>query len=139
MEKTRTALYGVVAVSMCAVNSLFAAERFASYGGIYPHLAMFNDEGECGTGAVVPWAGDLWVVTYGPHCPTGSSDKLYRIKADLTREVYSGSVGGTPANRMIHRETNQLLIGPYVIDAKGSVRVVPPAKMPGRLTGALRA
>ena len=138
MEKTRSALYGVVAVSMCAVNSLFAAERFASYGGIYPHLAMFNDEGECGTGAVVPWAGDLWVVTYGPHCPTGSSDKLYRIKADLTREVYSGSVGGTPANRMIHRETNQLLIGPYVIDAKGSVRVVPPAKMPGRLTGAAR-
>ena len=27
--------------------------------GIYPHLAMFNDEGECGTGAVVPWAGDM--------------------------------------------------------------------------------
>lgn len=28
--------------------------------GIYPHLAMFNDEGECGTGAVVPWADRLW-------------------------------------------------------------------------------
>ena len=106
--------------------------------GVYPHLAMFNDEGECGTGAVVPWAGDLWVITYGPHCPFGSTDKLYRIKPDLTRETFSGSVGGTPANRMIHRETNQLLIGPYVIDAKGNVRVVPPAKMPGRLTGVAR-
>ena len=106
--------------------------------GVYPHLAMFNDEGECGTGAVVPWAGDLWVVTYGPHCPVGSTDKLYRIKPDLTQEVFPGSVGGTPANRMIHRETNQLLIGPYVIDAKGNVRVVPVAKMPGRLTGAAR-
>ncbi len=24
--------------------------------GVYPHLAMWNSEGECGTGAVVPWA-----------------------------------------------------------------------------------
>ena len=132
-------LIGVaIVVAVCAAIPSFAAERFASYGGIYPHLAMFNGEGECGTGAVVPWAGDLWVVTYAPHAPTGSSDKLYRIRPDLTRETFSGSVGGTPANRMIHRETNQLLIGPYGIDAKGNVRVVSPAKMPGRLTGAAR-
>ena len=106
--------------------------------GVYPHLAMSNDEGECGTGAVVPWAGDLWAVTYGPHRPVGSSDKLYRIKPDLTREVFPGSVGGTHANRLVHRETDQLLIGPYAIDAKGNVRVVPPSKMPGRLTAAAR-
>ena len=31
-------------------------------------------------------------------------------------------MGGTHANRMIHRETNQLLIGPYVIDATGGER-----------------
>ena len=106
--------------------------------GIYPHLAMFNNEGECGTGAVVPWAGSLWVVTYGPHCPMGSSDKLYRIAPDLTRTTFPGSIGGTPANRLIHRETNQLLIGPYVIDAAGQVRTIPYARMPGRLTGAAR-
>ena len=106
--------------------------------GIYPHLAMFNLEGECGTGAVVPWAGSLWAVTYGPHCPVGSSDKLYQITPNLKQIVRAESVGGTPANRLVHRETNQLLIGPYVIDAKGNVRVVPPAKMPGRLTGAAR-
>ena len=50
--------------------------------GIYPHLAMFNDTGpqqenECGIGAVVPWAGKLWVITYPPHRRTGSVDKLY--------------------------------------------------------------
>ena len=45
--------------------------------GIWPRLAYYNNEGECGTGAVVPWAGKLWVVTYGPHLPFGSSDKLY--------------------------------------------------------------
>ncbi|WP_309714719.1 hypothetical protein [Armatimonas sp.] len=44
-----------------------------SVSGVYPHLAMFNDEGECGTGAVVVWAGRLWVVTYAPHKPAGSS------------------------------------------------------------------
>jgi len=106
--------------------------------GIYPHLAMFNEEDECGTGAVVPWAGSLWAVTYGPHCPVGSSDKLYQITPDLRQVIRSESIGGTPANRMIHRETNQLLIGPYAIDAKGNVRTVPYAKMPGRPTGTTR-
>ena len=106
--------------------------------GIYPHLAMFNNEGECGTGAVVPWADRLWVVTYGPHCPWGSSDKLYEITPDLTQIVRTESIGGTPANRMIHRETNQLLIGPYVVDASRNVRVIPIKAMPGRLTANAR-
>jgi hypothetical protein len=133
-----------IVLSVIALASVNASEvevasaKYSSISGIYPHLAMFNNEDECGTGAVVPWAGDLWVITYGPHCPVGSSDKLYRIKPDLTQEVFPGSVGGTPANRLIHRESNQLLIGPYVIDAKGNVRVVPPSKMPGRLTAAAR-
>ena len=54
-----------------------------SISGVYPSLTMYNDEGECGTGAVVPWAGRLWVITYGPHKPQGSSDKLYEITPDL--------------------------------------------------------
>ena len=139
MVKSENAMRIVVSALVMAGAACVGAAQVPKYvSGVYPHLAMFNDEGECGTGAVVPWAGDLWVITYGPHCPVGSSDKLYRIHPDLTRETYPCSVGGTPANRLIHRETSQLLIGPYVIDAKGNVRVVPPAKMPGRLTGAAR-
>ena len=127
-------------IAFVLAGSLVAAAAELPYcvDGVYPHLAMFNGEGECGTGAVVPWAGSLWVVTYGPHCVTGSTDRLYQILPDLTQVVRPESVGGTPANRMIHRETNQLLIGPYVIDTRGNVRVVPPMKMPGRLTGAAR-
>jgi len=106
--------------------------------GIYPHLTMYNNEGECGTGAVVPWAGRLWVITYGPHKPMGSSDKLYEITSDLKQISRPESVGGTPANRMIHRESNQLNIGPYLIDEKGKVRVLEPKRMPGRLTGTAR-
>lgn len=112
--------------------------RPPSRSGIYPHLAAYNDEGECGTGAVVPWAGRLWVITYGPHCVYGSSDRLYEIAPDLTRTVRPESVGGTHANRMIHHESNQLFIGYHVIDAEGRVRTIPWKVMPGRLTGTAR-
>lgn len=117
--------------------TVHAAEP-AQISGIYPHLAMFNDEGECGTGAVVPWAGRLWAVTYAPHKPQGSSDKLYEITPELRQIVRPESIGGTPANRMIHRESQQLFIGPYVIDADGKVRVISWQTMFGRLTGNAR-
>jgi hypothetical protein len=39
---------------------------------------------------------------------------------------------------MIHRESNQLIIGPYFIDAQGKVRAVSPKVMPGRLTATTR-
>jgi hypothetical protein len=106
--------------------------------GIYPHLAMYNKEGECGTGAVVPWADRLWVITYGPHLPNGSSDKLYEITPALEQIIRPESVGGTPANRLIHRESQQLFIGPYAIAADGTVRTITPKQMFGRLTGLAR-
>lgn len=107
--------------------------------GVYPHLAMWNSEGECGTGAVVPWAGKLWAVTYGPHCVFKSDDKLYEIDPNLNVKVREESLGGTHANRMIHKESNQLIIGCYFIDSKGNVRAIPREKMPGRFTGNARS
>jgi hypothetical protein len=56
-------------------DDLTLAAAPAEWSGIYPSLAYFNNEGECGTGAVAPWADRLWVITYGPHLPYGSSDK----------------------------------------------------------------
>lgn len=109
-----------------------------SISGIYPGLAYYNNEGECGTGAVVPWADRLWVITYGPHLPFGSSDKLYEVSSDYKQTVRPESIGGTPANRMIHKESNQLFIGPYAIDSMGKVRVIPWQEAPGRYTGAAR-
>src|SRR5690349_14330222 len=115
-----------------------AADGPVSISGIYPHLAYANNEGECGTGAVVPWAGRLWVITYGPHLPKGSSDKLYEIDDALRITTRPESVGGTPAGRMIHRESEQLFIGPYAIGKDRTVRVLKPSVMPGRLTGIAR-
>ena len=106
--------------------------------GVYPHLAFYNNEDECGTGAVVPWAGSLWAITYAPHRPYGSSDKLYQITPDLQLTVRPESVGGTPAARMIHRESDQLFIGSYAIDSKGNVRVISLKDAPGRYTGYAR-
>lgn len=108
------------------------------FSGVYPHLAFFNSQDECGTGAVVPWAGRLWVVTYSPHMPGGSDDKLYEIDEDLNMTVRRESVGGTPASRMVHRESGQLFIGPYAIDRNRNVRTIPYEVMYGRPTGNAR-
>jgi hypothetical protein len=121
-----------------ALTSAAAADEPVQISGIYPHLAMFNNEGECGTGAVVPWAGRLWVVTYAPHMPKGSSDKLYEITPELKQIVRPESIGGTPANRMIHSESQQLFIGPYAIDIHGGIRAIPFSTMFGRPTGNAR-
>lgn len=121
----------------CATNKS-SNETLRQVSGIYPHLAWYNNEGECGTGAVVPWADRLWVVTYGPHFPFGSSDKLYEINSELEQIIHSESIGGTPANRMIHKESNQLFIGPYAIDTSRNVRVITYEEMPGRHTGNAR-
>jgi hypothetical protein len=125
-------------LTLAAATFISTAETPRSWSGIFPHLAYFNNEGECGTGAVVPWADRLWVITYGPHLPHGSSDKLYEISSDLKLTKRPESVGGTPANRMIHPESQQLFIGPYAIDAAAKVRVISPAAMQGRLTGNAR-
>ena len=130
-------LFIPIAAALALPVALPASEP-PSVSGIYPNLAMFNHEGECGTGAVVPWADRLWVVTYAPHKPNGSSDKLYEITPGLQQIIRPESIGGTPANRMIHRESNQLFIGPYAIAADRTVRAIPYTDLFGRLTGMAR-
>lgn len=138
----------LLAVSVLCIASC-SPQRFAGkaagkaagkpvFSGIYPHLAYYNEEAECGTGAVVPWADRLWVITYGPHKPLGSSDKLYEITPDLRQIIREESVGGTPASRLFHQESNQLFIGPYAIDADRNVKVIPYEEAPGRYTAAAR-
>jgi|LSQX01.3.fsa_nt_gb hypothetical protein len=122
----------------CRVPNTTNSSDIRNVSGIYPHLAYYNNEGECGTGAVVPWANRLWVITYGPHLPFGSSDKLYEITPNLEQVIRSESIGGTPANRMIHKESSQLFIGPYAIDKEGGVRAISYTVMPGRHTGNAR-
>ena len=130
-------------IEACLFAGLVEAQqgdvRPLQISGIYPHLASFNGDRECGIGAVVPWAGRLWWTTYPPHARHGSSDKLYSIDSEMELTIHPESVGGTHANRLIHRESNQLLIGPYVIDDRGHVRVFDVRRtLPGRLTATTR-
>ncbi len=119
--------------------------------GVYPHLTtygIYSQDGghfksghdECGIGAIVPWGGKLWMVNYAPHKPRGSEHKLFSIAPDLQQPltVHPESVGGTPAGRMIHAESNQLLIAHYLIDSDGNVRVISPEDMPIRVTAIAR-
>ena len=129
----------LIATVAIAIPTPVSAQEKIKISGVYPHLAHTNNENEVGIGAVVPWAGSLWTNTYGPHKPHGSSDKLRRIDENWNVYVHADSVGGTPANRMIHLESNQLLMGHHLIDSKGNVRTIDPKRsMPGRLTANAR-
>ena len=84
--------FAVVVVCSGILLPVLAAEKSSlpEFSGRYPHLGVFNHGGECGIGAVVPWADRLWLVTYSPHSPRGSNDKLYEIDGDLSI-IRSGS------------------------------------------------
>ena len=130
----------VMVASLWAVAATAADQAPpVSFGGRYPHLAVSNSQGECGIGAVVPWAGKLWFITYGPHLPLGSDDGLYEVDDSLALTRRPESVGGTPAARLVHRETETLALGPYLIDKAGAVRAIPPIEMEGRLTAHARS
>lgn len=96
--------------------------------GVIPSLAMTADHfprTEAGTGALMPWAGRLWVVTYVAHMAgTGSGTGLYEIDNNLNLKKHPASVVGTYANRLIHKPSMQLAIGPYLIDTLGNVRLI---------------
>jgi len=115
-----------------------APDAVINISGVYPHLSVFSSAGEIGIGAVAPWADRLWFVTYPPHVTGFSSDKLWMVDSNLNLSSFPGSTGGTCANRMIHRETQQLNIGRYLVDTNGNVRTISYLSAPGRLTGSAR-
>ena len=96
-------------------------------GGVFPRLSVVSEHvprSEAGIGAMVPWADRLWLVGYVAHI-TGAGLGLYEVSPDLQMKKHPASVTGTFANRMIHNESNQAIIGPYAIDPAGIVRVFP--------------
>ncbi|MBD3183013.1 hypothetical protein GF312_12030 [Candidatus Poribacteria bacterium] len=100
-----------------------------SINGIIPGLSVKADLGpprsESGIGALVYWSDRLWMVTYVSHkAGTGSGTGLYEIDENLNMQKRPESVVGTYANRMVHSQSNQLIIGPHFIDADRNVRTV---------------
>ncbi len=106
-----------------------SSARLFCTSGVINGLAVQADvipvRSECGIGALMPWADRLWMVTYVAHNEnTGAGTGLYEIDADLSLRKRPESVVGTYANRLIHSKSNQLIIGPHVIDAAGNVRTI---------------
>lgn len=135
-----SAIFAASCVEAQKQEDMPIACNYVGISGVYPHLAFWNKEGECGTGALANWAGKFWALTYGPHCDSYSSDKLYEINpSTLDKTIRKESVGGTHANRLIHEESKQLFIGCYAIDENGNVRVIRREDMHGRITGAARS
>lgn len=162
MNRILTGCYGLAGIVLMAICTSGKTVPFKSdkdsvnivstsgkryISGVYPHLTTYAHArvngkygfgNECGIGAVVPWQGKLYIVNYAAHEPHGSEHKLYIIDKNKNMEIYPGSVGGTPAARMIHAESNQLLIGHYLIDTDGNIRTIPIKRMPGRITAIAR-
>jgi hypothetical protein len=95
-----------------------------------PHLTVFGHQkptrSETGIGALMPWAGKLWMVSYVAHlAESGGGTGLFSIDENFTLEKHPQSIVGTYANRLIHSPTHHLLIGPHVIDSDGKVRTIP--------------
>jgi len=85
---------------------------------------------EIGIAALIPWANKLWVETYVSHGDrrddTGEKGVgLYYIDEDYEITRHPEAVTGTFANRMIHWESKQAIIGPHFISERGEVRTVP--------------
>jgi hypothetical protein len=97
--------------------------------GVMPHLAQVADFGpprsEIGVGCLMPWLGKLYVLNYNSHRrKTGTGTGLRVIEADFSMRRHPSAVDGTYANRMVHKESSQLIIGPHVIDTRHRVRTV---------------
>ncbi len=103
-----------------------------SFGGVIPSLAQIGDLGpprsEAGVGALMPWAGKMYVQPYNSHkANSGGGVSLRVIHDDLAMEVVpeTKQYDGTYTNRFVHHQSNQIIIGPHVIDAQHAIRTVP--------------
>lgn len=97
--------------------------------GVVPSLCLKAGLGpprsECGVGALMAWADRLWAVSYVSSLrDSGVETGLYEIDEHLRITKRPESRTGVFTNRFVHYPSNQLIIGPHVIDAKRKVRTV---------------
>ncbi len=97
--------------------------------GVMPDLALKAGLGpprsECGVGALIAWADRLWVISYvSSGAESGLGTGLYEIDDEFQMVKRPEGRVGTYTNRFVHYPSNQLIIGPHLIDAEGKVRTV---------------
>lgn len=121
----RTITLTVLLAAGLALAAHAQSQTPVQVNGVFPNLTVFADgvgsTSETGIGALIPWANKLWAIGYVAHI-RGKGIGLYEISDDMTMRLHPESVTGTFANRMVHWETRQAVIGPHVIDPDGNVR-----------------
>lgn len=100
-----------------------------SISGVVPDFCVTADidtvRSETGIGALMPWAGKLWYISYTAEgAAAGAGTGLFYIDENFTKHKHPKSVVGTYANRLIHAPSDQLIIGPHIIDVEGNVRTI---------------
>ena len=121
-------------------SSEIARQGSVQVSGVFPHLAVVaghTPRTETGIGALMPWADRLWFITYPANPGSGVGTGLFWLDETMALHKHPASVEGTYANRIIHKATNQLLIGPHVIDVEGNVRTIA-SLVPYRLTATMK-
>jgi hypothetical protein len=129
-----------VLVCCLAVVTPGRAAEPVQIDGVFPHMTVMAEgagsTSETGIGALIPWADRLWAIGYVAHI-RGEGIGLYEIGEDMSMKLHPESVTGTFANRLIHWDTEQAIIGPHIIDAEGRVRTIPEMAK-HRLTATMR-
>lgn len=97
--------------------------------GVIPRLAVSaslkGPRSESGIGALMPWGGRLWFITYTSHTSTtGSGTGLFWVDDSFAVHKHAASVVGTYACRLVHAPSEQMIIGPHVTDADNNVRTM---------------
>lgn len=100
-----------------------------SISGVVPRLSVSaglkGPRSEAGIGALMPWGGRLWFITYTSHTDTtGSGTGLYWVDEAMELHKHPASVVGTYANRLVHEPSEQMIIGPHLVDADNNVRTI---------------
>ena len=103
------------------------SSAFVSSSGVFPALSTGSESApkrsEAGHGAMMSWADRLWLVTYLSVPKAGNGTGLYSIDSNLVMTKVA-SHDSCYANRLLIPGMNSIVIGPYVIDDAGNVRVL---------------
>lgn len=100
-----------------------------SFSGVVPSLCQKAELGpprsECAVGALMAWADRLWGISYvSSRKNSGVGAGFYEIDENLNMVKRPESRTGVYANRFVHWASNQLIIGPHIIDSKRNVRTI---------------
>ncbi|MFP4053355.1 MAG: hypothetical protein ACLFV7_05770 [Phycisphaerae bacterium] len=101
------------------------------FSGVMPDLACTSEflptRSELAIGAMAQFSGRVWYVNYLSHkAASGAGCGLYEIDEQFhrTRRYEGEGIEGTYANRMVHHESSQLFLGPFVIDLDHHIQVI---------------